>query len=153
MYRNSTPIILAVSLSLVLLLGATAPASACVTTEAMCKAEAPHFQITNINLHASGEVAPGTPIKISFDWTGEQASSCPACIHQLYVGFAGEEGECLYSGLNPSSGSSNIALKAPATPGIYAITAFRTLQYECVAGQKMPTDPGISSFVAIVTVN
>jgi hypothetical protein len=127
-------------------------AFACVTSDALCDAKTHHFTLNNIVLNTDGPVPPGSPIVLNLDWSLEVAPSCPGCIHQLYVGFAGEVSECLYSGGSPNQRKATVKLTAPKEPGRYFVAAARSLQYECTPGQKIPELNAPETVVAIVTV-
>jgi hypothetical protein len=114
----------------------------------------PYHAFTNVLINGSqfsGPVAPGASVQVSFDWSREQIPTCPYCIHQHYVGFAGEPATCVQSGQAPASGSANVVLTAPTTPGRHVIAGVMTLEMGCQS-INIPADPDFDSYLAIVRV-
>ena len=99
----------------------------------------------------SGPVAPGASVQVTFDWSREQIPECSACIHQHYVGFAGEPAICVQSGFAPASGSADVTLVAPNTPGPHVIAGAMTLELGC-QNITIPANPDFGAYVAVVTV-
>lgn len=114
----------------------------------------PYHTFSNILINgsqSSGPVAPGTSVQVTFDWSREQIPECPYCIHQHYIGFAGEPAYCVQSGGAPASGSANVTLTAPTIPGRHVIAGWMTLEYGCQS-IDIPAAPDFNSFLAIVRV-
>ncbi len=99
----------------------------------------------------SGPVAPGANVQVSFAWNRTEVPGCPNCIIQHYVGFAGGPGFCVDSGFAGESGTANVTLTAPNTPGSHVIAGIRTLQLTCV-NVTIPANPSSSSYVGVATV-
>lgn len=114
----------------------------------------PYHTFTNILINgsqSSGPVAPEASVQVTFDWAREQIPACPLCVHQHYIGFAGEPALCVQSGPAPASGSANVTITAPSTPGRHVIAGFMTLEFVCQT-INIPADPDFDSFLAIVRV-
>lgn len=100
-----------------------------------------------IGVNSLTNVAPNTPINLSFDWNMSWPGGvyCPGCVVQMYVGIGGGSGfagngssatgftQCVGTGVyNGSSGSQpSFTFNAPSKPGIYYITQNWTLHYYC----------------------
>lgn len=102
-----------------------------------------------LGVNSLTNVAPNTPINLSFDWNMSWPGGvyCPGCVVQMYVGigagsgFAGDGNnpagtgftKCIGSGVfNGSSGSQpSFSFNAPSKPGIYYITQNWSLHYYC----------------------
>jgi hypothetical protein len=100
---------------------------------------------------SSGPVAPEASVQVSFDWSREQIPQCPLCVHQHYVGFAGEPALCVQSGPAPASGSADVILTAPTTPGRHVIAGWMTLEFGCQT-IDIPPAPAFDSYLAIIRV-
>ena len=93
---------------------------------------------SNINLNGSGSTAatalPGSSVSISFDQVMNFSGQyCPGCVtfHQVGVGGTTTAISCL-QGRRPSrSQNFNTTFTAPNTPGVYYITMYNTLDYQC----------------------
>ena len=99
--------------------------------------------ISSVSLNGGGSsivVAPGQTVNVTYNFNIWD-DPCPGCFTQLVTGlktgtttgihggtcaFAGDAG--LYPG---ASGSENVNLTAPLTPGIYAVTASYQWQFTC----------------------
>ena len=112
-----------------------------------------HTLVSNLinDRRISAPVAPGADVQVSYNWSRTEVPGCPACIIQHYIGFAGSPGICVASGFANQSGSANVTLTAPSTPGAHVIAATMTLELSCVA-VSIPENPSFSSYVGVVTV-
>jgi hypothetical protein len=109
---------------------------------------------TNIKIDGrkiTGPVAPGASVQVSFDWSRQQIPTCPGCLHQHYVGFAGGPANGFATGGAPASGTENVTLVAPNTPGTYVIAGAMTLEFVC-QNITIPANPDFGTYVGVVTV-
>ena len=112
---------------------------------------------SNINLNGSGSTAatalPGSSVSISFDQVMNFSGQyCPGCVtfHQVGVGGTTTAISCL-KGIRPSrSQNFNTTFTAPNTPGVYYITMYNTLDYQCNT-INYSNDPSSALAVLIVT--
>jgi len=84
-------------------------------------------------------------------------TTCPTCLEQIVIGIAGQASKqtCMYNAIPGLTGATNTAafiLTAPATPGIYYISANTDLQSNCTGALTgvPPSTPG--NYIGTLTV-
>jgi len=100
---------------------------------------------------------PGQSISISVDYTISQMATCPGCIDQILIGIDSAAQGCVYNGtpsMTGTSGTGQMTLTAPSTPGVYYVRFRYGQAYSCDLNwwsvTNMPTD---KDNIAVITVN
>lgn len=115
--------------------------------------------LTNIRVNGqpiSQPVAPGSTVRLSFDWTLSTVPGCPACCIQGYVGFQGTDAICFANNVmggmcpSPFSGSFSGSLTVPDKAGAQLIMVNESLDHQC--NQVTSGGGGLPSIAATVSV-
>lgn len=98
------------------------------------------FYVSGVDLNGAGTavtVPAGYPVVVTYNYQ-VFSDPCPGCITQLVTGLGASGthgGSCAYNGVpgvSPgATGSENIMLTAPSTPGTYSVTVEYHWQYTC----------------------
>lgn len=79
-------------------------------------------------------VAPSAVVDLEFEY-GVASCECEGCITQGMMGLVGAEWrDCFYNGVPACSaalGTTAMQVQAPAAPGFYRLSFWRTWEYEC----------------------
>ncbi len=99
------------------------------------------FIVEKTNLGGKGPTivaSPGATITGSAAYQAWTSSGCPGCRMQLVYGVGSTSAGCLYDwspgNWSGASGTGSMSLKAPSTPGAYAVNVSYTLELSCADG-------------------
>jgi hypothetical protein len=102
-------------------------------------------------------VMPNSQVKVNLDYVVANDPGCPSCIDQIIVGYSNVgPTQCIYNDI-PSvspgiSATTSFTVTAPATPGVYNLAFYRTLQYTCAAALNGGTWPGTPTPFAVISM-
>lgn len=104
--------------------------------------------VTNVKIDggpATATIAAGATFTVTFDWLLPYLENCPACIHEVLVGFSHlDPQECPYvGGVVPggTAGSASVIMTAPMRPGAYYVDVEWRLDLVCPTTWLIPHQP------------
>lgn len=120
-------------------------------------------RITDVRINGgpiTGTVAPNSTVRIVLNGTIFHADSCPGCIYQVLVGFAGEpRAACIFSSVvgpqnNPTRFDDEFSIQAPSAPGVYYLTFDSDAEFNCTdsIGKQAPSSTDSARRFAVLTV-
>jgi hypothetical protein len=99
-------------------------------------------------------VAPSAYFDLQFDYD-VASCDCEGCVTQGMMGLVDAPWrDCFYEGLpacNTASGMAQMQVQAPAQPGLYLLSFWRTWEYDCNLGSGAPNPDNAVAAVCVLS--